>query len=522
MAQYNSQLDDEPLMDGSVPISGVNNALPPNAIGQSLASNAVNRLAEMDGLNRPRPGISQTFKTPSSLDSIHHCGNGVFLWNDAVNWYTYNSKTGVNTGPLAGGPAWLHGDQIYSTVSDKVLYFSRGLQLYKFDPATNLFTVITLPAPFTGQCLYPLWGFFRLLLVGVGANGNSCLISDILAPESFNVATQTLTLDPIATDVITGWIVWQRQTLAIFRNGSTWIIETGPNLAVVNWEINRASATVGCCAHGTIVQCGVDVFFLSETGRGVYALSQVPTSDQMGVWKPISGPIKRYIDRINWTAIANARATYWNDLYLLSVPLDDSVINNFILVYSISLDAWQGLWSMDFDLNGIGYGFRDSARDRTATKTVLLYGTADGFIAHQTYPVDRQYHDLAVDGTTKIPVSQSLLTRSFTFSESINQIQPFVAKVQFLESVDPVDVTIWADRSIQLMKRNTATGDAGLSLPIPAFPFDLTTEGYFNLELSLANSGVCTELQLEFDGTDNWTVYQIKLAAFEFAPLEAT
>jgi hypothetical protein len=288
---------------------------------------------------------------------------------------------------------------------------------------------------------------------------------------------------------------------------------------VVDWEVHRASATIGCCCHGSIVQCGVDVFFLSETGRGVYALSQVPTSDQLGVWQPISQPIKRYIDRINWTQADQIRATYWNDLYILSVPLDDSSFNNAILAYSVTLNAWQGVWTFDFDQDGVGYGFRDSARDRTnVDHTLLLYGTIDGFISEQTYPPARQYYDQDLAGKP-IPIESQLLTRSFTFGQTANQIQPYSAFIQFLESKDPVDICLIADRTIELSRYNTPTGDSGLSLPIPEFPFTLTKQGYYILPLSLNHFGICTEVQIEFEGEGNWSVYQVKLNAFEAAPL---
>ena len=513
MPQYNNQLDDEVLADGSTPIAGVNNAMPPNAIQSELAELANNRLAEPDGLNRPRPGVIQRIETPTSFDSIHHVGKGLFLWNDAANWFLYNSRIHGNS-PLTGGPVFAHGDQIYSALCDQVLYFSRGGHLWKFDPSTYVFTQVVTPAPFDARTFYPLWANARLIVT----MDNNLYVSNILSPEVWNVVLQSVTLDPVVSDVITGQVNWQRQTLAVFRNGSTWIIETGPNLDVVDWEINRASATVGCCSHGSIVQCGVDVFFLSETGRGVYALSQVPTSDQMGVWQPISQPIKRYIDRINWEYVSNARATYWNDLYILSVPIDDSPYNNAILIYSVTLNAWQGVWAFDFNLDGLGYGFRDSARDRTnPAHTLVLYGTIDGFISEQTYPVDRQYHDVDIAGNP-IPMTSRLRSRSFTFGENINRIQPYSALVQFLESHDPVDISVIADRTIEKMKCNTPTGQQGLTLPISGFTFNLTEEGYYDLPMSLAHFGLCHEVQLEFSGPGNWSLYQIKMTAFEAAP----
>ena len=525
--QFNTNLDDEPTIDGSAPIAGVDNSQPPSAIGPTLAADAENRLASLDGLNRPRPGIIRLQQASVSFDSIHHMGDGKFLYNDAGAWFLYDSRSNVMA-PAAGGPAFTHGQHIYSALSDTKLYFARGGNgrtggpLYKYVVGTGFATVV-LPAPYT-LAQYPIWALYRLIY----AYENTLIISDILDPEVFNLTTQTLTLDPIKSDYITGMCLWQGQQIAIFRNGSTWMAQTGPNLPVVDWELDRASATVGCCTHGTIVQCGVDVFFLSETGRGVYALSQMPTSNQMGVWQPISQPIKRYIDRINWAAIQCARATYWNDTYQLAVPLDNSTYNNYTLIFSVTTNTWQGIWTHK-DAVGNPISVRDFGRDRTnINETMLLIGTLDGTIAKVSYPTDRQYWDQNIDGT-RTPYESSLMSRAFTFggiaSEqytyggSINQIQPHSAKIQFIESDDPVDVTVWGDRTIELVKKNSPTNNYLLTLTIPGFPFDLDKTGFYNFPLSLSGTGICNELQLELSGTGNWTVFQMRVAAFEAMPL---
>jgi hypothetical protein len=524
MAQWNPQLEDEPLVDGSVPILGMNNSLPPNVIDKNLASDETNRLSALDSLNRPRPGTIARMTAGGNIDSIHHLGSGVFLYNNAGSWGKYDSRSLVNTGGLAGGPGFAKGDQVYSALCDQVLYFSRGMTLYKYTPATGLFGTNPIPSQWP-TASYPIWAFSRLIYV----NTNTLVVSDILSPEVWDPISQELTLDPIASDTITGQCVWQNQTIAVFRNGSTWIVETGPNLAVIDWELNRASATVGCCCHGTIVQCGVEVFFLSETGRGVYALSQMPTSNQMGVWMPISAPVKKYIDRINWSAIKCARATYWNDLYILSVPLDLATQNNFMLIYSVTLNTWQGIWC--FEVAGADAGFRDSARDRTnPNKTLLLVATIDGIVSEMTYPTDRRYYDTDLS-SKQTPVESILLSRSFTFTADpsqnigglsqigLNQIQPHSAKLQFLESEESVDVTVIVDRTIEPLTLESVTSGALLQLTIPALPFDLDTTGYYYLPISLLSIGICSEIQIQLAGEGNWTLFQLKLAAFESAPL---
>src|SRR6266403_14198 len=511
MPLYNSQLDDEVQFDASVPIQGVNNSLPPSAIDRTASEDAENRLTQRDGLNRPRPGIIRLKKSSptGSLDSIHHLGTGVFLANDAASWYKYDNRSNVLSS-LTGGPAYTSGMQVYSALANDVLYFSSGTTLNKYSVAAGFGSVV-LPAN-GPTAKYPIWAVERLIYT----YKNTLIVSDALNPEVFDVATGSVTIDPIASDEITGQCLWQTQRLVAFRNGATYVIETGPGLNVPDWAINRVSGTIGCRCHGSIVQTETDVIFLSETGRGVYRCSQAPASDQQGVWRPASADVQGYIDRINWSACDNARATFWNDLYMLSVPLDNFTYNNFCLIYSVSLDKWQGTWC--FDIGEADVAVRDFARDRTDLNyTVLLVATKDGIISRFTYPLERRYYDQNIDNSQQVYKS-FLRSRSFTFGSEINQIRPHSARFQFLESNDPVDITVIADRMIELVKRNTPTNNYLLSLPIPRFPFDLDSDGYKNVAIGLLSVGICNELQFLLEGTGNWTLFQIQVAAFTSMP----
>jgi hypothetical protein len=515
MPLFNPNLDDEVFTDASVPIQGVNNSLPPSAIDRTESEDAENRLTQRDGLNRPRPGIIRLKQSSptGSLDSINHLGTGVFLANDASNWYKYDNRSNVLSS-AAGGPAYAPGAQVYAALANDVLYFSSGTTLNKYSVAGG-FGTVALPSN-GPTAKYPIWALERLIY----AYKNTLIVSDALNPEVFDVATGSVTIDPIASDEITGQCLWQTQRIVVFRNGATYVIETGPGLNVPDWEINRVSGTIGTRCQGTIVQTETDVLFLSETGRGVYRCSQAPASDQQGIWRPASANIQAYIDRINWAACDSARATFWNDLYMLSVPLDNFTFNNFCLIYSVSLDKWQGLWC--FDVGGVDVAVRDFARDRTdPNHTVLLVATRDGIISRFTYPVERHYYDQNIDSSKQYYLSR-LRNRSFTFGADINQIRPHSARFQFLESDDPVDITVIADRTIELTKRNTPTNNYLLSLTIPGFPFDLDRQGYANVPIGLLSVGICTELQFLLEGTGNWTLYQIKVAAFASMPLVAT
>lgn len=516
MALYNNSLDDEVLIDVSVPVSGVNCSLPPSAIDSTLAEDAGNRLAQQDGLNRPRPGIKRRVVVNDPIpnfDYIDHMGQGIFLASNGPNWHSYDSR-GVVLTNLTGGPAYPVGVQVYGALANDTLYFSDGNALQKYSVASG-FGAVTLPSQYL-KASCPIWAVERLIYINTDANTLVC--SDILDPEVFDVATNTVTIDPQKSDVLVGQAIWQTQRIAVFRNGATYVIETGPGLNVVDWEINRISGTVGACCHGSIAQVGTDVFFLSETGRGVYAVSQAPASVQQGIWTPISQPIKRYIDRINWSAIKNVRACVWNDLYFLALPMDASSFNNYILVYSVSLGAWQGLWSIENEV-GANLPIVDFSLDQTnPDQTVLLVVTSDGIISQFTYATDRQYYDLNLDSSRYLYNSR-LFSRAFTFGEKVNQIQPASARLQFLESEDDVEISIWADRTIPVMARTESTSKFLLTLPIPSFPFDLDGEGYANVPISLMKVGLCAELQVELNGVGNWTLFQMRCTAFEAMPL---
>ena len=82
-----------------------------------------------------------------------------------------------------------------------------------------------------------------------------------------------------------------------------------------------------------------------------------------------------------------------------------------------------------------------------------------------------------------------------------------------------MDITVWADRTIELIKKNTPTNNYLLVLTIPGFPFDLDKAGFYNFPFSMVGCGICNELQLAFSGVGNWTIFQLRLAAFEAMPL---
>jgi hypothetical protein len=99
------------------------------------------------------------------------------------------------------------------------------------------------------------------------------------------------------------------------------------------------------------VQAGGGILFLSD--NGVYILNPAGAGNGAGntpegmrlltIAEPLSAPISDVIARINFNAVENAVATYWENRYYLAVPLDDSEANNAVLVYNFINKAWESV-----------------------------------------------------------------------------------------------------------------------------------------------------------------------------------
>lgn len=75
----------------------------------------------------------------------------------------------------------------------------------------------------------------------------------------------------------------------------------------------------------TIALCGEAIYLLTDDGIAIY--------DGLNVQPFGEDYVKKTIQRINHDAIDQACACIWKDRYYLALPLDDSAVNNAVLVY---------------------------------------------------------------------------------------------------------------------------------------------------------------------------------------------
>jgi len=146
---------------------------------------------------------------------------------------------------------------------------------------------------------------------------------------------------------ITAACPWFQFNIAVFKLNGIWVVNADPTkTTAAEWTINDTNGSIGCVAHRSAVQCEDVIAFLAYKD-GVRLLMPTLTNDgRFSVSEPISNKIQDWIERINWPFAHRSSAVYRNNTYRLSVPIDNSQVPNYTLVYNFLNKAWEGVWSI--------------------------------------------------------------------------------------------------------------------------------------------------------------------------------
>jgi hypothetical protein len=108
-------------------------------------------------------------------------------------------------------------------------------------------------------------------------------------------------------------------------------------------RLTEVTREFGCISQASIASTGSDIVFLSQ--RGVISLKQTEFGISQSVVLPLSDPIQNVIediDQANWRKSCGA---YYNNRYILSVPVEGGDgTNPRTLVYNFLNQAWEGYW----------------------------------------------------------------------------------------------------------------------------------------------------------------------------------
>lgn len=108
-----------------------------------------------------------------------------------------------------------------------------------------------------------------------------------------------------------------------------------------NSKVQLITNEVGCVARQSIIQVGNNIMFLSD--NGVYGANFQDLYNLRGNEIPMSWTIDPIMKRINRAVWDKSVGVYFDNRYYLAVPLDDSQVNNAILIFNFINKEWESI-----------------------------------------------------------------------------------------------------------------------------------------------------------------------------------
>jgi hypothetical protein len=167
-------------------------------------------------------------------------------------------------------------------------------------------------------------------------------VSDVLDPLHYSPILNEFKLNTGANDAVVALYPFNTTTLIVFKERSILAVE---NLYgdLSTTRLTEVTREFGCVSQASIASTGSDIIFLSQ--RGVISLKQTEFGISQSVVLPLSDPIQDVIEEIDQAHWGKSCAAYFNNRYILSVPVEGgNGTNQRTLVYNFLNQAWEGYW----------------------------------------------------------------------------------------------------------------------------------------------------------------------------------
>jgi len=170
------------------------------------------------------------------------------------------------------------------------------------------------------------------------------IVSDILDTDTYDQVYAQFRFSPGTSDYLVGVLGFADDKIVIFNRNSIHLV-TLAGATAETAGVQLLTSEVGLVARKSVQQIGDQIVFLSD--NGVYGASFQDLYNLRGNSVPMSQPIQNTINRINKNYAKNAVSAYFGNRYYLAVPLDDSVVNNAILVFNFLNRQWESVDTVD-------------------------------------------------------------------------------------------------------------------------------------------------------------------------------
>lgn len=488
MPIYSDIVDDELIFDGTPTFGGgMDGQADPSVIDATTCADLKNVDMNRFGILMTRKGTSLVGTAPFSgrIQGLSELDTPTVEQLIAVsggNFKKYESGTWSDiVGFTADTSANIDMEQ-----GINVLYIADGTNnLHTWDGTS--FTNLGTGSPKPPICPFLCWHTSRLFAAGNSTNNDTVYVSDILdaGATGWDWTNQSFRVGGGEGDAITGIAKWVGYKLAVFKNNSFYVVEADPAESVSNWIIERISPVIGCVAHRSIKQVGNDLYFLSRDG--VRSIIRTTTAALNEVSFPLSFPMQPIIDRINWTYAHLSNAVYFDNKYILSVPLDSAEYPNYCIVYDTRAQKWTGYWT--------GWTSQQFLISLLANGRSLYFGDNDGNVMEWNYDADSEIAASFLDNSVDIPTS--IKTRAYRFNDPLRLKKGWNINMEFYQSQATASLSAILDQGgNDTIDSSFSTEQIENQLPLD-LPFDLALIRNKRVAFDLYKLGEFREIQFE-------------------------
>jgi hypothetical protein len=289
------------------------------------------------------------------------------------------------------------------------------------------------------------------------------MLSDVLDPDVFDPFWQSFRVGVGGNDKVMAVHPWVEGTFLVFCRKSIWIAYVNQFSSTDGGDFSIDSPVsklelltdeIGCSARRSIATAGQFIYFLSDAG--IYRLDTRLDLKLRGDTRPLSDPIADQLQSLNASFVENSVGLYFDNRYLLAVPLANATTNNAVFLYNQLNEQWETKDTYGFGADTFLVTTLDNRR------RVFITNRAGKLMLLDEVEAGDESPDAQADVTT--PVSGRIRTRRYGFGSMHNK--RFVRSLADVVLPNSASVAITAntinpDKAITLVPAQTNTSGIG-------------------------------------------------------------
>lgn len=299
------------------------------------------------------------YAQPVIFDSSHNATatNGLVTVTETAHGLSVGDTLVIVDGGSGSPPELTKGDRYIIAAVPTADTFTFFAQVEDFGAKTiELSKPVSVGLGFTHMPAPP-WGVYHQRRLWVpykytttGTSGSEVItdrdihdeviVSDIFDADTYDRLVHQFRVTAGTADYLVGLHPFNDDTVVAFNRNSIHQIR-GVSGPVNQISIKLVTREAGLVARKSLTQIANNVYFLSD--NGLYAATFGDEFNLRGAGLPLSDPIQPIMDRINGAYAHNAVGIFHNNRYWLAVPLDNSTVNNTILVYNLLNQGWESV-----------------------------------------------------------------------------------------------------------------------------------------------------------------------------------